>query len=374
MLRYSLLLSLLWLPQNASAQDTADLRTKGKLPPSAEITCSVENLCLTRDDLALLMAARAFRDEGLFALAIKRYELLMIKHPQSSLVELARAELIAVRNVPPQTGPVPLNAHQTPRQSGTFSGILLGIGLGAVSSLGVFNAIDILDEPMIIGTVLSGAGGAYVASRHLKKNPETLGVMESSLLGAIWAPTILMMNLGANEVDLEPLTVLVFAGAAVGGAAGGYKLSKSVNLHAGAATLAWSGALLGGVELALLQNSFFPNNDDEARFIALISAGSLAGMIGGALWARDRKFSPGRGRIMTTASYAAAGLTAATLSLFGVDNERIVSVAAAASFPIGAGLAYLFTEEIEKDEPNAQRPSDTSLAWAINQTEAHSSQ
>ena len=183
-----------------------------------------------------------------------------------------------------------------------------------------------------------------------------------------------MMNLSASNIDLEPLTMLVFAGASIGGAAGGYKLSKSVNLHAGAATLAWAGALLGGVEMALLQNSFFPNNDDEARFIALISAGSLAGMIGGALWARDRKFSPGRGRIMTTASYAAAGLTAATLSMFGVDNDRLISAAAAASFPIGAGLAYLFTEEIEKDEPNAQTANDSSLAWALDQTEAHSSQ
>ncbi len=373
MLRCTLLISVLWLPQNTFAQDANDPRPKAEGSPS-EITCSVANLCLTRDDLALLMAARAFRDEGLFALAIQRYEALLKKYPQSSLAQLAQAELLTVRNVPTQTGPMALSADQTPRKPGTFSGILLGIGLGAVSALGVFDAVGINEEPMIIGTVLSGAGGAYFASRQLKKYPETLGVMESALLGAIWAPAILMMNLSANNLSIEPLTLLVVAGASIGGAAGGYKLSKSVNLHAGAATLAWSGALLGGVELALLQNSFFPNNDDEARFIALISAGSLAGMIGGALWASDRKFSPGRGRIMTTASYAAAGLTVATLSWLGVDDGRLMTAAAAASFPLGAGLAYLFTEEIEKDEPNARMPTDSSLAWALNQREAHSSQ
>ena len=91
MQRYALLISLLWLPQNAIAQDTNDPTVKAE-QTSTEITCSVENLCLTRDDLALLMAARAFRDEGLFALAIKRYEALIAKHPQSSLVQLAQAE------------------------------------------------------------------------------------------------------------------------------------------------------------------------------------------------------------------------------------------------------------------------------------------
>ena len=171
----------LWLPNIADAQDNENKRSKAPVTP----TCSIENLCLTRDDLALLMAARAFRDEGLFALSIKRYEALLANHPQSPLAQLAQAELIAVRNVPTQTGPVALRADQTPRDSGTFSGILLGIGLGSVSALGVFVAIDIVDEPMIIATVLSGAGGAYVASRRLKNHPETLGVMESSLLGAI---------------------------------------------------------------------------------------------------------------------------------------------------------------------------------------------
>ena len=87
-----------------------------------------------------------------------------------------------------------------------------------MSALGVFETIDIFDEPMIIGTVYQ-ALAAPVINRRLHY-PETLGLMESSLLGAVWAPTILMMNLSANNFNLESLTLMIVAGASIGGAAG----------------------------------------------------------------------------------------------------------------------------------------------------------
>ena len=337
--------------------------------------CSIETLCLSRADLTLLMAARAFRDVGYFRLAIEKYRALISKHPSSPFLKMAQTELIAVRNAPVHTGPVALKTNQTPRRSGTFTGILLGGSLSAVTALGIFGVIDEnLEEPTIIAAVLAAGGGAYYSSRYLKKNPETLGVMDSATLGAIWLPVFVMMNLSAHDFEPSHLTMLTISGAAIAGSAGGYRLAKHLNLHAGAATLAYSGAVIGAVELALLQNSFFGDSNDDKRFTALVTLGSIAGMVGGAWWAHDRRFSVGRGRIMTVSAWAAAGLTVATLSMVGIDDDRALTAASAAAIPIGAAVGYFFTEEVEKTEPLAGRSGDQSLAWAVAQAEDHSSQ
>jgi hypothetical protein len=187
--------------------------------------------------------------------------------------------------------------------------------------------------------------------------------MDSALLGALWLPITMMINLDIHNVNLGDAIVPTAAGLAIAGAGIGYHLSRKLDMHAGAATLAWSGAVLGAVETALVIVSVAPETQNEKMVAGLCSLGSLAGLTIGALWANKRRFSPGRGRIMTVSAYGAAGLTAATLSFVGVDNTRVQTAAAAASFPLGAALAYFFTEDVESHEKHGE--ADSGLLWAL---------
>lgn len=362
-IRIFALISGLAFAGSAQAQSEQEPR----LAPELTAACDADTLCLTRADLALLFSARAFAEEGLYQQAQARYQKLILEHASSPFAAIAERELELLKTAPFRTGPMPLNADQIPRRPGTFTGILLGTGLASFTTLSFWVAAGSVEEPAIITTVLAGAGGAYLASRRLKAHPETLGVTDSALLGAVWLPAAALINLTIHDVDLGDALVPTVAGLATLGAGIGYHLSRKLDLHAGAVTLAWSGAVLGAVETFLVIFSAAPETESIEVIIGLCSLGSLAGLTTGALWANNRRFSAGRGRIMTIAAYGAAGLTAATLSFAGVDKARIHAAAAAASFPLGAALAYLFTEEMESNEKHSV--ANAGLLWALQGTE-----